>query len=472
VTKPFHFGRNKGKEVRMRAQGFQVFHGLALAACAAGVPAAAQTAINITGTVTDSAGTVMVSGASCKLEVAGNTATSAADGKFVLTGSSTLLAPPEGTTFAELRDGSLRLQVASASAISVTPFGGDGRAFATLHRRVEAGTHSVPLADLGSGARWVRVKAGVNESILRLLAVDGDLAGMGDQAFQPRQAMAKASDAALYDYLVCTKAGYQKAYVTISRSDTADVRVKMLKENPTKFSFFVTSMRTLQDMAGPNGFGGDFRYGETGPGAGLRGADKICAAIAERSMPGSSVKGWRAFLSVSSDTYGKQVNAISRVGAGPWYDRVGRLLAPTVADLPKVRPTNGDPTIQLDLPNEWGIPNHRPDPTKPQEDNHHMVTGSTATGTLKGTGMSATCQDWTTKVHSTANGRPSCGFAWPRGGQVGSSGSNWITSFDPPGCAAGIEITDGGGPSQTANQQGWIGGGGGYGGFYCFALNP
>src|SRR5688572_16941556 len=63
-----------------------------------------------------------------------------------------------------------------------------------------------------------------------------------------------------------------------------------------RFSFFVTSLQALRELSGSqNGFGGDLSYGETGAGAGLRGADKLCAAIAERSMPGASAKPWRAF---------------------------------------------------------------------------------------------------------------------------------------------------------------------------------
>jgi hypothetical protein len=139
-----------------------------------------------------------------------------------------------------------------------------------------------------------------------------------------------------------------------------------------------------------------------------------------------------------------------------------------------VRPQNGDAAIQNDLPNENGIPNHQPDPNKPQEDNHHTMTGSNEQGKLKS--ATSTCKDWTTSVASTANGKPSGGFSWPRGGGGGGGfggyGSNWMTTWESPGCAAGIEITNGGGPTQQAQQGGWIGGGGGYGGFYCFALTP
>jgi hypothetical protein len=96
-----------------------------------------------------------------------------------------------------------------------------------------------------------------------------------------------------------------------------------------RFSFFVTSLKAMRELSGSqNGFGGDLRFGETGEGAGLRGADKICTRIAERSMPGSGAKQWRAFLSATSGgANGGAVHAIDRVGQGPWYDRLARLVA-------------------------------------------------------------------------------------------------------------------------------------------------
>ncbi|NLW30726.1 MAG: hypothetical protein GXY77_04625, partial [Fibrobacter sp.] len=97
------------------------------------------------------------------------------------------------------------------------------------------------------------------------------------------------------------------------------------------FSFFLTSLQSLQELSGSqDGFGGDLRFGKTGPGAGLLGADSICQTIAEMSMPGSRVKKWRAFLSVEHGPDGNQVDAIDRIGSGPWYDREGRLLAPDI----------------------------------------------------------------------------------------------------------------------------------------------
>jgi hypothetical protein len=100
------------------------------------------------------------------------------------------------------------------------------------------------------------------------------------------------------------------------------------------------------------GFGGDLRYGETGAGAGLRGADKLCAAIAESSLPGAGAKGWRAFLSATADENGRQVDAIDRIGEGPWYDRLGRVLATTrSALLAGDRPAGADALIRDDFPN-------------------------------------------------------------------------------------------------------------------------
>jgi len=152
-----------------------------------------------------------------------------------------------------------------------------------------------------------------------------------------------------------------------------------------KFSFFVASQAAMVQLSGHKyGFGGDLRFGETGPGAGLRGADKICETIAEMSMPGSAVKRWRAFLSVKADGDGKTVHAIDRVGPGPWYDRLGRVVAAKKAELVTTwhRIPTADPAIADDLPNEWGVPNHQPDPNLPPVENHHTLTGSTRFGKL------------------------------------------------------------------------------------------
>ena len=122
-----------------------------------------------------------------------------------------------------------------------------------------------------------------------------------------------------------------------------------------RFSFFLTSLAAMRQLSGSqNGFGGDLRFGEA---TGLAGADKICTMTANMSMPGNG-KTWRAFLSVGASAPGGAVNAIDRVGAGPWYDFKGRLVAANRAALLNTRPVGADPAILNDLPNEIGLPNH------------------------------------------------------------------------------------------------------------------
>ncbi len=242
----------------------------------------------------------------------------------------------------------------------------------------------------------------------------------------------------------------------------------------TRFSFFVTSLRALLELSGnPQGFGGDLRFGESGPGAGLRGADRLCSVIAERSMPGRGAMPWRAFLSATNDGTGRQVHAIHRIGQGPWYDRLGRLFANNLTELMNTRPVNAHPAILNDFPNEDGVPNHRPDPSMGNVDNHDMLTGTNAAGMLYS--MTATCLDWTSaRGDRSTEGRPRVGHSWPRGGGggpggMGGSGAHWMSSLDEAGCAPGVSLIEMGGPILSMPT---VGSGGGYGGFYCFSLVP
>jgi hypothetical protein len=241
-----------------------------------------------------------------------------------------------------------------------------------------------------------------------------------------------------------------------------------------RFSFFVTSQVAIVELSGnAQGFGGDLRHGETGDGAGLRGADKICAQIAERSMPGAGAKQWRAFLSAAAGgANGGPVNARDRIGTGPWYDRQGRLVGNAVADLLSgTRPSMAHMAIRDDLPNETGTPNSAPDGTS--VDNHDTLTGSDAMGRyVSGT---STCMDWTSSSTSTTGGGggggsgPSIGHSWPRnvGGGGGGGGGHWVNAHRAGGCGRGINTAN-----ITSDGTPTVGSGGGYGGFYCFALTP
>jgi hypothetical protein len=311
---------------------------------------------------------------------------------------------------------------------------------------------------------------------------------------------------------LCTQLGCGKDNESSPQDDEAA---------PDRFSFFVTSLKAMQQLSGnEDGFGGDLRFGETGDGAGLRGADKICATIAEQSMPGNG-KTWRAFLSATQGEDGEPVDAITRIGDGPWYDRVGRLVAANKTDLAQERPAGADEAIVDDLPNEDGVPNHAPEPMAGEVDNHDVLTGTNEQGKLFSDDAGSTCNDWTSAVGDT--GRPRCGHSWPRRGGPGGpdgpggvmfngegggdplgigggammgigggammgtggmiinggggppqgnvgSGNNWMSALDEAGCAPGAFIVEAGPPGANGTQT--VGDGGGYGGIYCFALTP
>jgi len=208
----------------------------------------------------------------------------------------------------------------------------------------------------------------------------------------------------------------------------------------TKFSFFVTSLEAIRrESKNQNGYGGNL--------GGLAGADAICTRIAEAALAGSGAKGWKAFLSTST------VNAIERIGTGPWYDRNGQLVANDTAGLLQERPS-GQTTVN-DLPNETGVPNRSGTGTG-SDDNHDTITATNTQGKWDG---GSTCSDWTS---ATGSGGPRVGHSWPA-----QSGKSWIQAHNAPGCEPSVALVQTGGGSGSG-----IGNGGGYGGFYCFALKP
>jgi hypothetical protein len=252
----------------------------------------------------------------------------------------------------------------------------------------------------------------------------------------------------------------------------------------------VTSVEAMKKLSNnAQGFGGDLRFGETGDGAGVRGADKICSTIAETAMPGAGAKTWRAFLSAPAAGASPVVDAIDRIGPGPWYDRMGRLFSNSKANLLGFRPTDADPQIKNDFPNEYGIANHSdgsPGCTGNNcPDNHDTLTGSNAMGKLYTGSTNPTCNGWTNKTGTA--GLPRVGHSWPRtpqsgntctagGGFPGGMGGatdgcygHWISSLDEAGCAPGINLVEMGQPNPNDPT---VGSGGGYGGIFCFALQP
>jgi hypothetical protein len=214
------------------------------------------------------------------------------------------------------------------------------------------------------------------------------------------------------------------------------------------FSFFITSLETMQRQAdSPDGFGGDL--------GGLAGADAICQRAA--ADVGHGDKTWRAFLSTTTGgAGGGPVHAIDRVGAGPWYDRNGRLVANDRAGLLMTRPA-GDPQAVNDLPDENGRP------LTFFQDAHDILTGSNAQGQLESSDPASTCADWTSAIGPGSENRVRCGHAWPA-----MSGQSWIVAHRLPGCAPGVRTTF----TPPGEEGDTVGGQGGWGGIYCFALEP
>ncbi len=240
------------------------------------------------------------------------------------------------------------------------------------------------------------------------------------------------------------------------------------------FSFFVTSAEGLLQLpagawgAAPTieGFGGNL--------GGLAGADAICSHLAQEANPGDT-KLWRAFLSTSG-TVGPRVDAIDRIGQGPWYDFRGFKLAATIEELLPAsdgegRPRGAEPELAAMFTVETGDRVR----ARSDVDNHDTLTGSNRQGRLYDDGEGgriATCEDWTsTSVRGTpgtgfgSGGQIPVGHSWPRSDV---EGRHWISEHTINGCDRGIDID---GSAGAPRDDFRVGAAGGYGGFYCFALN-
>jgi len=279
-------------------------------------------------------------------------------------------------------------------------------------------------------------------------------------------------------------------------SDQGGERLDGVSEN---FSFFVTSYYHIKELSGSDdGFGGDLRY--NGATSGIEGADAICQEMAKRVGFGNRT--WRAFLSTSTQ------NAIDRIGTGPWYDFVGNLVAENVQGLIVENSSmgfgggfgmgtggggpGGGPGLGLDggcIEGDTDRPmggamdcgsydelgTYHDGSTDQNNDGINDDDHDTMTATLvDGTYAGFDCEGWTSVTAGPEGGGMGgtfggfdltagimMGHSWPAG-----SGTHWIEAHGGHACAAGTNfVQDGAGDSST------VGGGGGYGGFYCFALN-
>lgn len=183
----------------------------------------------------------------------------------------------------------------------------------------------------------------------------------------------------------------------------------------TSLSFFITS----------KGSGDGANLG------GLAGADMICKSLA--TAVGQGDKDWKAYLS----TIGAGgVNARDRIGAGPWYNANGVMVASSVADL---HSDNNKLSKENSLTEGGMVVNGRGD----SPNQHDIITGTN----LDGTAGESTCMNWTSNAQ---DGSANTGHHDRTGG--GANPTSWNFAHMTRGCSQANLIATGGN-----------------GFFYCFA---
>ncbi|ROZ69351.1 hypothetical protein [Ramlibacter sp. WS9] len=195
-------------------------------------------------------------------------------------------------------------------------------------------------------------------------------------------------------------------------------------------SFFVTS-------AG-SGKGADL--------GGIAGADAICQRLG--AAAGAGGKAWRAYLSTppvlpsATSPGAAAVHARDRIGAGPWFNAKGVLVASNVANLH----SGSGITKEVALDERGNVVKGRGD--TPNE--HDMLTGSREDGTAFAPQTDTTCKGWT----SSTDGSAVVGHHDRTGPNADNWSKSWNFSHQSAGC------------SQEALVRT-----GGAGRFYCFASN-
>jgi len=190
-------------------------------------------------------------------------------------------------------------------------------------------------------------------------------------------------------------------------------------------SFFVTSVGL--------GKGGDL--------GGLAGADAHCQQLAQAA--GAGGKTWRAYLSTQGSG---AVNAKDRIGAGPWTNAKGVVIAKSVAELHG----ENNLTKQTALSEKGEVINGRGD----TPNRHDILTGSQADGTAFSGADDRTCRNWT----SSTQGAAMLGHADRRGLQDDAPSRSWNSSHPSRGPEGGCSQAD----LRSTGGDGLL---------YCFATN-
>jgi hypothetical protein len=187
-------------------------------------------------------------------------------------------------------------------------------------------------------------------------------------------------------------------------------------------TFFITSEGS--------GKGADF--------GGLAGADALCQRLATAAGRAGTFP-WRAYLSTTSANGGQVVNARDRIGAGPWHNAKGELIARSLDELhsPKVNITK-----QTALTEKGTVVNGRGDTPNV----HDILTGSRPDGTAgMGTGNNvpdSTCRNWT---HGGDDGSAIVGHHDRQGLNQDPPMLSWNASHPTGGCSVPKLAASGGG---------------------------
>ena len=174
---------------------------------------------------------------------------------------------------------------------------------------------------------------------------------------------------------------------------------------------------------------------------GLAGADRHCQDLAQAA--GAGGRTWRAYLSASAAGGAPAVNARDRIGAGPWRNANGVVVAQSVADL---HSDNNNLNKQTALTEKGGIIPGRGDSVN----QHDILTGTASDGTLATVSPDATCGNWT----SSSTGAAMVGHHDRMGLRDDAPSKSWNASHPSRGCS-----------QENLRSSG------GAGLFYCFAVN-
>lgn len=178
-------------------------------------------------------------------------------------------------------------------------------------------------------------------------------------------------------------------------------------------TFFVTSTGS--------GKGADF--------GGLAGADRHCQTLA--AAAGAGNRTWRAYLSTSGSP---AVNARDRIGAGPWKNAKGVVVASNVAELHG----NNNLNKQTALTEKGAMVNGSGD----SPNTHDILTGSQPDGTAAAAGNDTTCGNWT----KSGEGSAIVGHHDRRGLDTSPPALSWNSSHPTNGCSdAALKSTGGAG---------------------------